>query len=96
MARHAWASVAGVTGTTGFHRRKILRERGKDGALLFRVEKGQFLCSGLQTEHERHIELCPQAVHDGEGNTSSHWLFLQEERHQWKKTLGRSTQQSKL
>lgn len=47
------------------------RVHGKDEALLFRVEKGQFLRSGQQTEHKRHTELDPQAAHGWEMLTAS-------------------------
>lgn len=64
---------------------------GKDDTLLFGVEKAQFLFSGQQTEHKRHTELHPQAVHSWETlEASSQWLFLQKDKkmkffHYWKK-----------
>lgn len=54
---------------------------GKDDTLLFGVKRGQFLCSGQQTEHKRHTELHSQAVHGWKTLVaSSHWLFLQKDR----------------
>lgn len=55
--------------------------RGRHNTLLFGVEKGQVLCSRHQTEHKRHTELHPQAVHGWETLVaSSQWSFLQKEK----------------